>query len=724
MGFESLKSGKCRMNNVFISIWLVSVLAFTGTMGFFIFESDVASAGIIIYVDDDNFGFEDGSITNPFNTIQEGVDAASNGDTVYVFNGIYMENVLIEDKALNLIGEDKGITIIDGGGAGDVIHANGYDYPFESVSISGFTITNSGPTAYDGGIEFYHIQNSKIQNNIIMNNYNGIDITLGPSFPAVINITGNMIFNNYNAIVIGSGKFYNITNNTVINNDNGITMGWVEWSIIKGNFIESNGDFGINIGVSSRQIKVTDNHIYSHDWIGIDISDSTECTFTNNTMLNDGIFISGLTLEQWNTHNIDTSNTVNGKPIYYWKNQTGGSIPPGGGQAILANCTNVSVKGQEFKDGDVGIQLGYSSNCSIIGNDLTSNDIDGLVAYSSNRNFIFDNNASYSSYGMEIYGNGNNITGNTVSFNKWLGISLGSSNDNKITGNTVSSNTMEGLSLLNVNYNEILSNDISNNSRGLVLLDSTNNSIYHNNFIDNTNQVYDNRWDNIWDNGYPSGGNFWSDYDGVDLNSTPSQDVPPPDGIGDTPYIIDSDSQDNYPLMEPILNRTFLYEGWNLISIPFIQTDTNLGIVLNSIKGSYDAVQWYNVSDNSDPWKHSSIKKPSHLNDLKDINHSMGFWIHITKSSGVLFEYPGTQPIENQTVTLYQGWNLVGYPSLLNRNRTAALNNLTFNTQVNAIWTFNTPTQKWKELGQPDYFEVGKGYWIHATTDCEWVVPL
>jgi len=47
---------------------------------------------------------------------------------------------------------------------------------------------------------------------------------------------------------------------------------------------------------------------------------------------------------------------------------------------------------------------------------------------------------------------------------------------------------------------------------------------------------------NIWDDGYPSGGNYWSDYAGVDADG---------DGIGDTPYIIDDNNIDHYPLMDP-----------------------------------------------------------------------------------------------------------------------------------------------------------------------------
>lgn len=80
---------------------------------------------------------------------------------------------------------------------------------------------------------------------------------------------------------------------------------------------------------------------------------------------------------------------------------------------------------------------------------------------------------------------------------------------------------------------------------------SSNNLIYHNDFVDNAGQVqvdpdaYGSA--NIWDDGYPSGGNYWSDYAGADLYKGPYQNITGSDGIGDTPRIIDNYNQDNYP---------------------------------------------------------------------------------------------------------------------------------------------------------------------------------
>jgi hypothetical protein len=170
-------------------------------------------------------------------------------------------------------------------------------------------------------------------------------------------------------------------------------------------------------------------------------------------------------------------------------------------------------------------------------------------------------------------------------------------------------------------------------------------------------------------------------------------------------------------------NYTVLKQGWNLISIPFLQSDTSLDSVLDDIQGYYDAVQRYDNSDNVDHWKHHKEGKP-YGDDLTDVNERMGFWIYITQPGDTIFSYNGTRPTENQTITLYPGWNMVGYPSLRNRTRDTALNNLTFGNQVDSIWTYNATTMQWVELTSSDSFDPGRGYWIHAKVECIWKVPL
>jgi fibronectin type 3 domain-containing protein len=150
-----------------------------------------------------------------------------------------------------------------------------------------------------------------------------------------------------------------------------------------------------------------------------------------------------------------------------------------------------------------------------------------------------------------------------------------------------------------------------NDGYGFYLDSSSNNSIYHNNIINNTIQAFDNMNNNFWNDTYPSGGNYWSDYDGVDLNSSPAQDVPPPDGIGDTSYIIDADSQDYYPLMEPIIlppsapQNLQAYSGNRCVNltwtVPFSDGGspvTSYNIYRNGTLGIYTSVSasqlWYN----------------------------------------------------------------------------------------------------------------------------------
>jgi len=190
-----------------------------------------------------------------------------------------------------------------------------------------------------------------------------------------------------------------------------------------------------------------------------------------------------------------------------------------------------------------GISLSSSSNNSIVGNDIITNKNYGIYLYSSSNNSMVGNNITNHNYGgiwLTDFANNNIISGNNIANNR-DGICLYEASEyNNIVGNTITANNEYGIYFSYASSNNsIVGNSITNNEYGIWLF-SSNNTFCHNSFINNTNHAYTDGSTNIWDDGYPSGGNYWSDYTGVDANM---------DGIGDNSYEIDSNNIDHYPLM-------------------------------------------------------------------------------------------------------------------------------------------------------------------------------
>ena len=211
---------------------------------------------------------------------------------------------------------------------------------------------------------------------------------------------------------------------------------------------------------------------------------------------------------------------------------------------------NTISKNNIANNGWGGIALfGVASNNSISNNNITDNGWFGISAYSSYTTIARNNVANNYYWGILIESAHNTIFGNNIE-NNGDGVWLSGGSNNTVSRNKITNNTYPGVWLYYTSYNIISENDITNNLWGVELESSFNNRIYHNNLINNTLQV--NGYSiNVWDDGYPSGGNYWSDYAGVDLFVGRFQNETGSDGIGDTPYIIDTDNQDHYPLINP-----------------------------------------------------------------------------------------------------------------------------------------------------------------------------
>ena len=161
---------------------------------------------------------------------------------------------------------------------------------------------------------------------------------------------------------------------------------------------------------------------------------------------------------------------------------------------------------------------------------------------------------------------------NNVMRKSYFGIFLSASNSCNVIDNIIIDNYYGGVKVSDSSNNKIVGNTISNNTLGIWITSekSQSNSIYHNNFINNTDPAPLPRGKATkWDNG--AEGNYWSDYTGVDLCHGTHQNETGSDGIGDTPYP-DEWGWDNYPLMAPI-NR-FNAGTWNEVTY-YVNTVSN-----------------------------------------------------------------------------------------------------------------------------------------------------
>jgi parallel beta-helix repeat protein len=297
---------------------------------------------------------------------------------------------------------------------------------------------------------------------------------------------------------------------------------------VSNNTIGISSSGGIKCKIIGNQITDNENGIYFF---------GSENVFRNNRMKNNRFNFEDLT---YGTSEVDSSNTINGKPIYYLVNQHNITVPVDASMVQLENCSNITIRnldinstywaislfnssnckiyGNTLTDNEIGISLRNSANNLIIGNELLNNSNDAIEQYDSENttianNLIRANGGGIDSTGYSAGGSGNAvISSNQIIANSGCGIQAGTSctiignyiegneqhgiyfwdiSNSIVSKNTIKQNGNSGVAFRTGSNASITGNDISKNSVGLEMGDSTialsKCAITGNNFVQNTN---------------------------------------------------------------------------------------------------------------------------------------------------------------------------------------------------------------------------------------------
>jgi parallel beta-helix repeat protein len=406
---------------------------------------------------------------------------------------------------------------------------------------------------YDGyytgvaNIELVSCSNGAIENVAAVKNDLGINIEYGSN----IAISGSDFSGNWYGIHAYPATGLTVTNCTSDdNNEVGMFLGTSSDFVIESSRFDSNWQSGIVI-YSSQDGAISGNIISGNGEYGVLLTGG--CTFldvTGNEMTSDSIGILDFAADDFTTITVDATNTVNGKPVMFVEGESGADFDDTDdmGELILANCQSVSVSDLSFTDADIGILMAYVSDSSVhrcsftdmsmygvsfegcsavtVGNCTASNNTRAVDAYASTDIYVFGNVFSGSEY-------------DAVGFHT-------------CTGGEVADNVLEGsgtgLYMYASSGFTVQRNQMSYNTGIGINLDSTTGCyVYHNDLVGLATLAQDNGDLNSWDDGYPSGGNYWSDYTGEDGDS---------DGIGDEARVIPPNGVDLYPLMVPYSGTT------------------------------------------------------------------------------------------------------------------------------------------------------------------------
>ena len=401
---------------------------------------------------------------------------------------------------------------------------------------------------YDGvGVWLSYIQNITVRDMRVRGYVTGVDLLRCSN----VNVTGNTIGGNINGVECHFTENITIAQNTIYQSEEVYN---VFFDTDTGSQISNNNLSQALLGI--RLYNCTHENIYGNNITAI-TNVGIQLTSSNHTSTYDNII----------------EDSKNGIGLDYY------------------SAYNVIFDNQIKTCNAAGIRFENSSTNSILRNTIAQNAV-GIIGQFSDSNIITENNVTANT-GEGIclnYSSSNNIVDNNLIDNQY-GVRLRSTSSSMVHGNTVTSNALYGIGLdSHSSLNDIHENTVQQSYYGILIFGlCPNNTIYHNNFIDNTDQA-NSMSSNTWDNGCE--GNYWSNYNGTDTDG---------DGVGDTnlPW----ENVDNYPLMGPY----------------WIPADINHDTIVNildvvKITGAYGATPL-------DPtWNpHADISKPFEKIDILDV---------------------------------------------------------------------------------------------------------
>jgi parallel beta-helix repeat protein len=374
-----------------------------------------------------------------YDTIQAAIDAPEtlDGHTIFVDSGTYYENVIV-NKSVSLVGENRS-AIVDGHGIENILAITR-----NNVTIAGFTLRNAGlhPNA---GIHLNNTNYCNITKNNIESGYYGILF----EYSSNNTISGNTITSNTNGIYVESSFNNNLRNNDVTfsslaglelrdssantvsnndlrNNDMGISLRHSSNNYINGNLI-LNGGGGIWIDQSVANL--VNNNTIAHNQHGIIFKLSGGNTLRNNN-LTDNAYNFGH--YQTVTHNlshlindIDPSNTISKKPIYYWVNQHNKQIPADASYVAIINSTNILVESLNLTQNPQDVLCAFSNNVTVKNLTVSHASSLGILLLFSSNSTIANNSITNSNGGVGLWSSDSNVMiNNTITFNFGDGIDL------------------------------------------------------------------------------------------------------------------------------------------------------------------------------------------------------------------------------------------------------------------------------------------------------------